>query len=253
MRERLAGCRRCGVLLPALLAASVAAGPVPASAGTGGGAPPTMGASAEPVGTRENPAFDAARARFAAALGRDPAEAHASPGDRLLVLDEKLTAVLVERGWQPPGGKAAAGGPGPAERVRVMVDVARALRLPSSTGAMQAAFGTPAENGLDGVQRRLAEARASLAERPNDVDRRESVRRWERLLEEGLAKLPAFRDAGRDWALAELDVNQDGTVDGQDLAAACERQAASGQAAPAVARPVEAVTTSATLIEPAGN
>jgi hypothetical protein len=133
-----------------------------------------------------------------------------------------------------------------------MVDVARALRLPSSTGAMQAAFGTPAENGLDGVQRRLAEARASLAERPNDVDRRESVRRWERLLEEGLAKLPAFRDAGRDWAVAELDVDQDGTVDGQDLAAARERQAASGHAVPGVARPAEAITKSAILIEPAG-
>jgi hypothetical protein len=68
-----------------------------------------------------------------------------------------------------------------------------------------------------------------------------------------LAKLPAFRDAGREWALAELDVNQDGTVDGQDLAAARERQAASGHAAPGTARATEAVTTSATLIEPAGN
>jgi hypothetical protein len=237
MRARLAGCRRSGVLPLApltLLAASVAAGPVPASAGTGGGAPPAAGTSAEPVDTRGNAAFDAVRARFAAALGRDPAESGASPGDRLLVLEEKLTAVLVERGWRPPGGNAAAGGPGPSERVRVMVDVARALRLRASTGAMQAAFGTPAENGLDGVRRRLAKARASLPERPKDADRRESVRQWERLLEEGLAKVPAFRDAGRDWALAELDVNQDGTVDAQDLAAARER--ASGQRATSTRR-----------------
>jgi hypothetical protein len=134
-----------------------------------------------------------------------------------------------------------------------MVDIARALRLPTSTGAMQAAFGTPAENGLDGVQRRLAEVRASLAERPKDAHRRESVRRWERLLEESLAKLPTFRDGGRDWALAELDVNQDGAVDGQDLAAARERQAAGGDMAPGDARPAESTTASATLIEPAGN
>jgi hypothetical protein len=118
---------------------------------------------------------------------------------------------------------------------------------------MQAVFGTPAENGLDGVGRRLAKVRASLAERPKDADRREGVRRWERLLEEGLAKVPAFRDAGRDWALAELDVNQDGTVDAQDLAAARERPAGNGHAAPGVPRPAGAVTTSAALIEPAGN
>jgi hypothetical protein len=99
---------------------------------------------------------------------------------------------------------------------------------------MQAVFGTPAENGLDGVRRRLAKARASLAERPKDADRRESVHQWERLLEEGLAKVPAFRDAGRDWALAELEVNQDGTVDAQDLAAARER--ASGQRATSTRR-----------------
>jgi hypothetical protein len=116
---------------------------------------------------------------------------------------------------------------------------------------MQATFGTPAENGLDGIRRRLAKARERLAERPKDAARRESVRQWERLLEGSLAKLPAFRDAGRDWALAELDVDQDGTVDGQDLAAARERQGTSGDATPGVARPVQATSVSAIVPEPA--
>ena len=70
-----------------------------------------------------------------------------------------------------------------------------------------------------------------------------------------MAKLPAFRDAGRDWALAELDVNQDGAVDGQDLAVARDRQAAGEGAMLGGARPVGAIanTASATLIDPAGN
>jgi hypothetical protein len=253
MRKCVAGCSRYVVPLPVLLAATLAVGTTPAGAGPTGGSPPAASASPQLIDTREDRAFDATRARFAAALGRAPVAPRVTPGDRLLVLDDELTAVLVERGWQPPDGSAAAGGASPAERVRVMVDVARALRLPSSTGAMQAAFGTPAENGLDGVRRRLAKARERLAERPKDAARRESVREWERLLEDGLAKLPAFRDAGRDWALAELDVNQDGTVDGQDLAAAREREAAGGHAAPGVARPAETITTNATLIEPAGD
>ena len=252
MRKRIAGCPRHGVLLPALLAATMAVGAMPTKAGAASDAPSAAGTGAEPVDTRGNPAFDAARARFAAALGRDPAAPGASPGDRLLALDEELTAVLVERGWQPPKGSAATGGSSPAERVRVMVDVARALRLPSSVGAMQATFGTPAENGLDGVRRRLAKAREQLAERPKDAARRESVRQWERLLEDSLAKLPAFRDAGRDWALAELDVDQDGTVYGQDLAAARERQGASGDATPGVDRPIHASSASANVVEPAG-
>ncbi|HEX6012135.1 MAG TPA: hypothetical protein VFY87_10115, partial [Geminicoccaceae bacterium] len=155
MRRRVAGCPRYLVPLPSLLAAALVAGTMPAGAGTTAGSPPVASASPQPIDTRDHRAFDAARARFAAALGRGPAVSGASPGDRLLVLDEKLTAVLVERGWRAPGGNAAVGTLGPAERVPVMVDIARALRLPTSTGAMQAAFGTPAENGLDGVQRRL--------------------------------------------------------------------------------------------------
>lgn len=195
----------------------VAISPWPASAETT--RPPAQAAAsaARPaaISSFGNPAFDEARARFARALGREPGGLDGEVGERLLVLDRPLVSLLIERRWQPPGQ----GGGNPVERMRTMVELARALRLPAAVGVMQAAFGTPAENGLLELRRAATEARKAAARRPNDRALAQAKAERERALEAALAKLPAFRKAGRDWALADLDLDRDGHVGAGDLKA----------------------------------
>jgi hypothetical protein len=164
--------------------------------------------------SRGDAAFDAARARFAQALGIKPAPRQPGTGERLLVLDGDLPARLIERRWQAPGK-----GGDPAERVRTMVGLARVLRLPTAVGIMQALFGTPAENGLVEPQRALAEARAVLSHRPKDRGLIQLRDERQQALDAALGRLPAFRNKGRDWALADLDADRDGAVTGKDLSA----------------------------------
>ncbi|MEK0085108.1 hypothetical protein [Benzoatithermus flavus] len=191
------------------------------------------------VESRGNPAFDAARERFARALGHEPAGSGGEIGDRLLVLDSSLANLLVERHWQPPG---QAGG-SPIERLRTMVEIAKGLQLPVSVGVMQAAFGTPAENDLLELDRAVAQARQALAARPND---RALVRlrdERKRALEAALAPLPVFRKSGRNWALADLDVDRNGVVDGNDLTALESRRDMAAREPAAATAPATAKAT----------
>lgn len=197
-------------------AAPDAAGQDPAAAQqkpTQAAAPPTSRPAI--VESRGNPAFDAARERFARALGREPAASDGEIGARLLTLDSSVANLLVERRWQPPG---QAGG-NPIERVRTMIEIARGLQLPASIGVMQAAFGTPAENHLLELDRAVAQARKALEAKPNDRALVKLRDERKRALEAALAPLPAFRKSGRNWALADLDVDRNGVVDGKDLTA----------------------------------
>jgi hypothetical protein len=245
--------RRGAALSTAFLAAFLGAGPPghgpaqaqPAAAGgTGVAVPPAAASPAPPaapggpaiVATLGDPAFDAARALLARALGHEPGLPGSAVGDRLLVLDGGLAAILAQRHWQPPRQDGAAGA-STMERVRTMVELARALRLPTAVGVLQASFGTPAENGLVEPGRAVAAAHAALAKQPGSRALAAALDERQRELDAALAALPAFRKSGRDWALADLDVDRNGSVDAADLAAVDgrRRELAARMPGPAVA------------------
>ena len=74
---------------------------------------------------------------------------------------------------------------------------------------MQANFGTPFENGIADLQNQLAAARAAGDQA--------GVERLEAKLEAAVAAAKPGKGPGDSWATADLDVNDDGTVDARDL------------------------------------
>jgi hypothetical protein len=133
------------------------------------------------------------------------------------VLDPAQSAVLVERGWTvgiaPTGAFRNHG-----QRVSAMVALAKELGYPASVGALQGNFGTPFENDLAGTVAELEAARAASAASPGDADLQAEAARLEAELAAATADLPRGSAAG--WAVVDLDVTDDGTVDAADLAAA---------------------------------
>lgn len=199
--------------------------------------------------TRADPRFDEPRRRYAAAVGLELPEAVPDPkqpaglerpvGGTVLRLDHDAAKALVDRGWRGPGRRPADIA-WHGERIRVFAAVARAAGMPASVGALQASFGTPAENGLGKLTRRLEKARRRLEDGPGSAALAASVGETERALAAALAKLPRGpKDAKpegehpRDvssWALADLDLNDDGRVNRRDLRVA--RNAAKAAASP---------------------
>lgn len=147
----------------------------------GGGA---EGRGADNAGRGHGPTGDTGRqARADGHPGRGWSSRH-DRSDRdapeaLATLSADQTRALIERGWERHARLDGAFR-NHGERVRTMVELARALGLDPSVGALQANFGTPYENGLVPADGTLAEP---------------------------------------DWSVVDLDVNGDLVVDGGDLAA----------------------------------
>jgi hypothetical protein len=183
-------------------------------------------------------AFADARHRYDAALGRKESaevDGAASRGRReaAAVLDPAQSGALVERGWTAgiaPTGTFRNHG----QRVSTMVALAKELGYPASVGALQGNFGTPFENGLAGTAADLEAARAAAAASPGDAALQAEVARLEAELAAATADLPEGSAAG--WAVLDLDVTDDGTVDAADLAAAMaggtDEEASAGSSAP---------------------
>ncbi|HSA83022.1 MAG TPA: hypothetical protein VLE23_19550 [Geminicoccaceae bacterium] len=117
------------------------------------------------------------------------------------------TQALIERGWKGP--KTHDGFKNHGQRTRTMVELAKRLGYSPRVGALQANFGTPYENGIADLQDRLAEARAAGDEA--------EVERLEAELEAAIAAAKPAKGPDDSWATADLDVNDDGTVDARDL------------------------------------
>jgi hypothetical protein len=83
---------------------------------------------------------------------------------------------------------------------------------------MQANFGTPYENGIADLQDQLAEARAA----GNQAE----VERLEAKLDAAITAAKPGKGPDDSWATADLDVNDDRTVDARDLEALDQQEAA---------------------------
>ena len=140
------------------------------------------------------------------------------PGPLAHRLSPQETRHLMERGWRPRRE------PGPGfrnhgERVRTMVELSKRLGHGAQVGALQASFGTPQETGIPALAAELAMARAELDANPEDPEAAAWVDQLEMELAVAIDRARPGSDADRSWASANLDVNDDGVVDGRDLAA----------------------------------
>ena len=128
------------------------------------------------------------------------------------------TQALIDKGWraeQPLDGFKNHG-----QRVRTMVELAKRLGYSASVGALQANFGTPQETGVTELQASLAAAREEALTNP---DAAAKVAELEAALAEAMRAKPG-NGPNDDWATVDLDVNQDGSVDRQDLLALGPRE-----------------------------
>jgi hypothetical protein len=187
---------------------------------------------ADVVATRGNTAFDSMRARSDLAMGRaavtvvdgrERALLGGPVGDRLILLDADLTRRLIAQGWAVPRDLADGWASG-SERMRALVGIARALKLPPAVGVMQASFGTSQETRIAQQVREVEAARAQAAKRPRDRALARRLEEARRALEGMVAALP--KGPRPEWVTADLDVNRDGLVDALDLAVAEERRKA---------------------------
>lgn len=124
----------------------------------------------------------------------------------------RQTKDLIGRGWksdQPLEGFANHG-----DRVRTMVALAKALGYGARVGAMQANFGTAAENGIAALEDELSAARAEAETNPEAAARVEDL---EAMLASAVEQAKPGEGPDDDWAMADLDVNDDGVVDRADL------------------------------------
>ena len=123
------------------------------------------------------------------------------------------TRQLIDKGWQAE--QPLDGFKNHGQRVRTMVELAKRLGYGARVGALQANFGTPHETGVAELQ---AELEAARAEAETNPDAAAKVTELEAALALAMNAKPG-NGPGDDWAAADLDVNQDGVVDRQDLAA----------------------------------
>ena len=161
---------------------------------------------------RRDERLEQAQGRYAAALGKAD---QARPDDGAVGavahrFSAEETEALMARGWKGPAGRDA-GFRNHGERVSTMVELSKRLGYGAHVGALQANFGTPQENGIAALEAELADAEAA-----GDLAAIE-------LLEAELAAVIANAKPGNgpddSWATADLDVNDDGVVDGRDLEA----------------------------------
>jgi len=139
------------------------------------------------------------------------------------------TRQLIERGWR--ARTVDDGFRNHGQRVRTMVELAKRLGYGPHVGALQANFGTPFENGIAGLQAEVEAARVAAAADPDDAEAQQRVERLNAELTEAIAAAKPGVGPDDSWATADLDVNDDGTVDAQDLAALDERSGAGMSAA----------------------
>jgi hypothetical protein len=126
------------------------------------------------------------------------------------------TKELIERGWR--ARTVDAGYRNHGQRVRTMVELAKRLGYGARVGALQANFGTPYENGIADLQAELAEAREAAAANLDDDAAQQRVEQLNAELAEAIAAAKPGKGPDDSWATADLDVNDDGVVDAQDLA-----------------------------------
>ena len=145
----------------------------------------------------------------------------------------KETKELIERGWRARAFDDGYRNHG--QRVRTMVELAKRLGYGARVGALQGNFGTPFENGIAELQAELDEARVAAAENPDDAEAQQRVDELNAELAEAIAAAKPGKGPDDSWATADLDVNDDGVVDPQDLAAldAEEEADAAAEDAPA--------------------
>jgi hypothetical protein len=173
---------------------------------------------------RRDERIDQARGRYEAALGRanqikqagygEPPHDQVGPAAHGFSPEE--TKALMERGWKGPSARSA-GFRNHGERVRTMVELSKRLGYGAHVGALQANFGTPYENDIAALQDQLTEAQAT-----GDVA---EVERLEAELAEAIENAKPGQGPDDSWATADLDVNDDGVVDKQDLEALEQNEA----------------------------
>jgi hypothetical protein len=125
------------------------------------------------------------------------------------------TQALIERGWKGPKTQDRFKNHG--QRTRTTVELAKRLGYSTRVGAMQANFGIPFENGVADLQDQLAEAR--------DAGNQAEVERLETEVEAAIAAAKPGKGPDNSWATADLDVNDEGTVDARDLDALDQQEA----------------------------
>jgi hypothetical protein len=161
---------------------------------------------------RRDERVEQAKGRYAAALGKAdqarPDDGAVGPVAHRFSAEE--TEALMARGWKGPAARDA-GFRNHGERVSTMVELSKRLGYGARAGALQANFGTPQENGIAALEAELAEAEAA-----GDLA---AAERLEAELAEAIANAKPGNGPDDSWATADLDVNDDGVVDGHDLEA----------------------------------
>ena len=184
------------------------------------------GATGRAFGLERRDGLEQARACYAHALDHRRGRGHTGavglergPGPLAHRLSPQETRRLIEHGWRP--GRE----PGPGfqenhgERVRTMVELSKRLGHGAQVGALQASFGTPQETGIAALAAELAMARGELDANPEDPEAEAWVDQLEMELAVAIDRAEPGLGVDRSWASADLDVNGDGLVDPQDLAA----------------------------------
>jgi hypothetical protein len=176
---------------------------------------------------RQDERIEQARQRYGQARGHGGRGSRGADEDARQVAHRFSAAeahALIERGWRAQA--PADGFKNHGERVQTMVELAKRLGYGAKVGALQANFGTPFENDIARIE-------AELAQPDLDPSRRAEL---EAELDATIAAAKPGNGANRDWARADLDVNDDGVVDRRDLGALdAGREAGSenGSSAPA--------------------
>lgn len=179
----------------------------------GSGPSPTFPVFVPPIGPGEAPSDGAAGTAWAALPGAGtgagwlPAERLRGPG--VLVFDDAETRELIASGWS---GAALQTGAGVPERLALLTRLAVQQGHAPHVGALQARYGTPQENGLADLQRRI-DALAALST-PNAAELADLARLRAELAARAAAVKPGPVEG---WELVDLDANGDGRVDADDL------------------------------------
>jgi hypothetical protein len=183
------------------------------------------GGTGRAFGLERRDGLEQARARYGHALDHRRGRGHTGaiglergPWPLAHRLSPQETRRLIEHGWRP-GREPGPGFRNHGERVRTMVELSKRLGHGAQVGALQASFGTPQETGIAALAAELAMARGELDANPEDPEAEAWVDQLEMELAVAIDRAEPGLGADRSWASADLDVNGDGLVDPQDLAA----------------------------------